>query len=417
MSTLRLDLTPLRVNRDFRYLWASGIITGLGSFATYVALPYQLAKLTGSYVAVGVLGLLEVVPLIVFGLWGGVLADRHDRRVMLFATECTFVVLVAVAVVNASLSEPKAWPIYVVSVLLATVDGLQRPSLDALVPRLVSSEHLPAASALNSLRGNIAHVVGPALGGILIAVGGVRSAYLFDIATFIASVLCIAQITRVPSQRTLNLRPVDELREAIRYVRTRRDIIGTYLVDTIAMVFAFPFALFPFIAREFNATWSLGFLYSSFAVGSFVATLTSRWTQRIRHHGRALVVAACLWGIAIAMASVVPSVYWVLGCFCVAGAADMVSGLFRSLIWNLTIPDELRGRMAGIEMLSYSIGPQIGQVRSSLTARLTSLRTSLFLGGAVCAGSVSVLPRAIPELWAFTAVEASASNRHRQQGI
>ncbi len=402
MSALRIDLTPLRANRDFRYLWLSGIVTGLGSFATYVALPYQLAKLTGSYVAVGILGLCEVLPLIVFGLWGGVLADRYDRRTMLLGTECTFVVLVAIAAVNASLNEPQVWVIYMVSALLATVDGLQRPSLDALLPRLVSADQLPAASALNSLRGNIAHVAGPALGGILIAVGGVRSAYAFDIATFVASVVCLLQVAKVPSQRAVVSRPVDELREAVKYVRTRRDLIGTYLTDTIAMVFAFPFALFPFIAREFDATWSLGFLYSSFAVGSLGATLTSRWTQRVRHHGRALIFAASVWGVAIALSSTVPSVYWVLICFCIAGAADMVSGLFRSLIWNLTIPDDLRGRMAGIEMLSYSIGPQIGQVRSSITARFTSVRTSLLIGGVVCAGSVSLLPRAIPELWTFT---------------
>lgn len=403
MPTLRIDVTPLRVNRDFRLLFASGLVTGLGSFATYVAMPFQIAELTGSYVAVGILGLIEVVPLIIFGLWGGVLADRVDRRSMILWTECAFVVLVVVLAVNSSLTDPHVWLIYVVSMFIAALDGLQRPSLDAVLPRVVPAEHLAAAGALNSLRGNIAHIGGPALGGILIALGGVRTAYLFDIATFVVSALCIAQVGNVPVVRDALSRPVDELREALKYLRSRRDLVGTYVVDLLAMVMAFPFALFPFIVKEFDAPWSLGFLYSSFAIGSLCATLTSRWTQTVRHHGRALIAAATLWGTAIAMSSLVPSIAWVIVCFSIAGAADMVSGLFRSLMWNLTIPAEIRGRMAGIELLSYSLGPQAGQVRSSLFARLTSVRTSLLTGGVACVACVAALPRALPELWNFVA--------------
>lgn len=401
MATLRIDITPLKANRDFRLLFISGLVTGLGSFATYVALPFQIADLTGSYVAVGVLGVVEVVPLVVFGLWGGVLADRVDRRKMILWTEVLFVAFVLVLVLNSSLSESRVWVIYAVSMVLAALDGLQRPSLDAVVPRIVPPEHLAAAGALSSLRGNIAHVAGPAIGGVLIAIGGVRTAYLFDVATFVVSAACVAGVAHVPTVREVFLRPIDELREALSYLRTRRDLVGTYVVDLIAMVMAFPFALFPFIASELRATWSLGFLYSSFAIGSLVATLTSRWTQRVRYHGRALIAAALVWGCAIAASSLVSSIYWVLAWFCVAGAADMVSGLFRSLIWNLTIPADIRGRMAGIEMLSYTVGPQAGQVRSTLTARLTSVRMSLFTGGLTCTALVGVLPRALPELWGF----------------
>lgn len=402
MAHLRLDLSPLRELRDFRLLFTAGLVSNLGSMATFVAMPYQVAELTGSYVAVGILGVLEVVPLVVFGLWGGLLADRIDRQRMVFVTEVVFVLLVCVLLVNALRpGGGEVWPVFVVSLLFAAVDGLQRPSLDAIIPRVVPPDRLASAGALVSLRGNIAHVGGPALGGLLIAVGGVQAAYLFDALTFVVSIVLLARVARVPSTREQAGRPVDELREAFRYVRTRRDILGTYLVDTLAMVFAFPYALFPFIAAEYDAPWSLGLLYTSLAVGGLLATVTSGWASRVHHHGRAVIAAAAVWGVAIASSGLVGDIWWVIAWLMVAGAADMVSGLFRSLIWNRTIPDELRGRMAGLELLSYAVGPQVGQVRSTFTAQVTSLRASLVIGGAVCAGSMAVLPSALPELWNF----------------
>lgn len=400
---IRLDASLLRRNKNFRNLWLSGVITGLGSFATYVAMPYQIAQLTDSYVAVGLLGVTEVIPIIVFGLWGGIIADRFDRRTVVVRTELVLLCLSLTLLINSQLSHPKLWVIYVVSALFASVDGIQRPSLDAILPRVVQPHELPAASALRTLRGNIAHVVGPALGGILIATGGVSVAYLFDALSFVLSMWFILRISRLPTQRESFESPLRELRDAFGYLRTRKDIIGTYAIDTIAMICAFPYALFPFIVKEYNVPWALGFLYSSLAVGSLLATISSGWTSRIRRHGRAVVFSAVLWGVAILCAGLVKNIYWVLVFLVLAGAADMMSGLFRSLIWDLTIPDDLRGRMAGLELLSYGIGPQVGQVRSTLTARWTSIQSSLIIGGAVCVGGVGMVQSAIPALWAFEA--------------
>ena len=398
-----MNTALLRTNRNFRNLWLSGVITGLGSFATYVAMPYQIAEITGSYVAVGVLGLTEVVPIIVFGLWGGVIADRFDRRTVVVRTELALLLLALVLLVNSQLSSPHVWVIYVVSAMFAAVDGIQRPSLDAMLPRVVEPADLPAASALRTLRGNIAHVAGPALGGVLIAIGGVSVAYSFDALSFIASTYFLLRISRIPSQREVLEHPLKELRSAFAYLRTRKDIIGTYVADTIAMVLTFPFALFPFIVDEYDAPWALGFLYSSLAVGSLLATVTSGWTTRVHRHGRAVVLAAGSWGAAICLAGFVKDIRWMLFFLVIAGAADMMSGLFRSLIWDLTIPDDLRGRMAGLELLSYGVGPQLGQVRSSLTARWTSIQSSLIIGGAACVGSMGVLGSAMPALWHFDA--------------
>lgn len=398
---LRIDFSPLKTNRDFRNLWLSGVITGLGSFATYVSMPYQIAEITGSYVAVGLLAATEILPIIVFGLWGGVIADRFDRRAVVAITESVLFGLVIVLLLNAQLEQPHVWVIYVISALFAAVDGIQRPSLDATLPRVVAVDDLPAASALRSLRGNIAHIAGPALGGILIAIGGVSASYSFDAMTFVASITLLMRMAPVPTTRGGHERPLMALRSAIGYLRTRRDIIGTYLVDTVAMVCTFPFALFPFIVEQYHAPWALGFLYSSLAVGSLGATLVSGWTSRVHRHGRAVVWSATIWGMAICVAGMVRSIWWVLAFLVVAGAADMMSGLFRSLIWDLTIPDNLRGRMAGLELLSYGVGPQVGQVRSTLTARWTSIQGSLLIGGAVCVGSMGMIRSALPTLWNF----------------
>ncbi len=398
---IRLDTQLLRRNKDFRLLWLSGVITGLGSFATYVAMPYQIAKLTGSYVAVGFLGVTEIAPIVVFGLWGGVIADRFDRRGVVLRTEIAMMLLVALLFVNSHLAHPQLWIIYVVSALFASVDGIQRPSLDAMLPRIVPPQDLAMAGALRSLRGNVAHVLGPSFGGVLIAIGGVSIAYGADAASFFLSAIFLVGISRLPVQRETFDHPVEELRGAFQYLRTRNDIIGTYVVDTIAMVCAFPYALFPFIAVEYHSQWALGFLYSAMAVGSLMATATSGWTQRVTRHGKAVVYAALAWGLAILLAGLMKNIWWVLGCLIFAGAADMVSGLFRSLIWDLTIPDEIRGRMAGLELLSYGVGPQAGQVRSTLTARWTSIQASLVTGGALCIAGVSVVKTAIPALWNF----------------
>ena len=400
---MRVDFSPLRDLPSFRRLLGSGLVSGLGSAATYVAMPFQIADLTGSYVAVGVLGIVEVVPLVAFGLWGGVVADRHDRKRIVLLTEVAMLSMSLLLVLNTVLWEPRVWAIYVVSMLFAALDGIQRPSLDALLPRLVPQDRLASAGALQSMFRNVHHIVGPAFGGLLIAFGGVEVAYGFDALTFVASALLLLRVGAVPAQDRDLQHPLREIREAFSYVRGRRDILGTYAVDTVAMVFAFPYALFPFIAREYDAQWALGFLYSSFAAGSLVVTATSAWTSRVHRYGRVVVLAATAWGVAIAASGLVHDVRWVIVFFALAGAADMVSGLFRSLLWNSTIPDEIRGRMAGLELLSYGIGPQLGQVRSTLAARLTSVQVSLTVGGAICASSMPAVVRGLPEVWRFDA--------------
>lgn len=400
-SSLRIDVTLLKGDSDFRRVFVAGSISMLGSFTTYVALPLQMAQLTGSYLAVGFMGVVELVPLVVFGLWGGVLADRVDRRRMVLWCELSFIVVLGALVANAWSSQPQAFVLYAAGACFAVIDGLQRPSLGAMLPRLVAPNRLAEAGALMSLRSNAAFVGGPALGGVIVASSGAAGAYLFDILTFAISAFIILRIAPVPPTVLERSHVLLELRDGVRYAFSRKDIVGTYVVDTIAMVFAYSNALLPFVALQYNASWALGALYAAPAVGSLIASATSGWITRVHRHGRAVAFAAMAWGLAMAAIGIAPNVYFTLAFLAIAGAADMVSGLFRGLIWNLTIPDSVRGRMAGIEMLSYSIGPQLAGIRASFVAKVTSLQLSFITGGLAATVLISLAPQALSALWQF----------------
>lgn len=396
-KSFAIDISPLRKYPDFRRLWTSGLISYFGSMITYVALPFQIKELTNSYIAVGLMGAVELIPLIVFGLYGGVLADKVDRRKMILYTEIALGLMTFALFLNSQMANPSLIWIYIVAGTFAALDGLQRPSADAILPRLVGHEDLPAASALMSLRWQTGVITGPALAGILLATSGTGTAYLVDVATFVISILFILRVKSVkPIEK--NLAPTfSAMREGIKYATSRKDLLGTYLVDIAAMFFAMPNALFPFWADQLNATWALGLFYAAGTVGSLIVTLTSGWVKNYHFHGRAVFLAALGWGAAITLAGISNSLILVLFFLALAGAADMVSGIFRSAIWNQSIPDELRGRLAGIELLSYSVGPLGGQIRAGTFAAVTNLKTSVISGGLLCIGFVSIATAALPK--------------------
>jgi MFS family permease len=401
LGRTRLDTRVLHTSRDFRLLFVGGSISRLGSMVTYVALPFQVKELTGSFVLVGVLGLVELVPLVAFGLYGGALADAVDRRRMVLSTELAFTVMSGGLLANALLPHPALWPLYVFAFVTAALDGLQRPSLDAMLPRIVAHEDLAAAGAVNGLSMNISTMAGPALGGVLIAWFGVGAGYLVDVLTFGGSLVALTLMHAVPPAAGAERPSLRGIGEGLAYAWSRKDLLGTYLVDLSAMFFAFPYALFPFVADDLHARWALGLLYSAGFAGGAVATAPSGWSRSVHHHGRAIVYASALWGAAIAAFGLSTNIWLCLGMLAIAGAGDMLSGIFRQLMWNQTIPDQLRGRMAGTELLSYSLGPQLGQVRSSLVAQWTSLRVSIAGGGVACVAGAVVLAVALPSLWTY----------------
>jgi len=386
----------------------------MGSMITYVAMPFQLKELTGSYLAVGLLGAVEIIPLILFGLYGGVLADSVDRKKMVWATEAGALVLVLILLANSTLWEPKIAVIYIVAGLFASVSGLQRPSMDSILPRLVSHEDLPAASALLSLRWQLGVIIGPTIGGIIFSTFSVSVGYGLDIATFLVSLVFLAMVKNVPALKEAEKPSLAVLIDGVKYAFSRQDLIGTYVIDLAAMTLAMPMALYPFWADDLGAPWALGFFYAAITVGSVFVTLTSGWTRTYRFHGRAVIIAAIGWGLAIAASGLSNSLVLVLICLTIAGAFDMVSALFRGNIWNQTIPDELRGRLAGIELLSYSVGPLAGQLRAASMAAATSLSFSVTSGGLMCVVVVGFLAIFLPKMWKYDVETNEFAVRERE---
>ena len=363
---------------------------------TYVTLPFQIKELTHSFLAVGLIGVVELVPLIVFGLYGGVLADAVDRKKMVWATEFAALIMTLLLLGNSMLPNPNLVLIYIVAGTFAALNGLQRPSMDAILPRIVSHDDLPSASALMSLRGQFGVIVAPAVAGIVISNYGATYGYLLDVITFVIALIFLYKVRNIPPSASAAPPSFASLVEGLQYAVNRKDLLGTYLVDLAAMFFAMPTALFPFWADQVGAPWALGFFYAAGTIGATLITLTSGWIRNYPHHGRAIAIAALGWGVAITLAGVTNSLPVILLFLVLAGASDMVSALFRAAIWNQSIPDELRGRMAGIELLSYSVGPLGGQARAGGMAAATSLRTSVVGGGMLCIAFVFSISAAMP---------------------
>ena len=402
-ASFAIDISPLKKYPDYRNLWSAGLVSYLGSMITYVAMPLHLKQLTGSYVAVGILGVIEILPLIIFGLYGGVLADAVDRKKMIWATEAGALVVVTTLLVNSMLPHPTTIAIYLAAGLFAVVDGLQRPSMGAILPRLVPQDELASASNLNSLRYQFGIIAGPTLGGLIFSTFNISIGYGFDIATYLISLIFLARVRNIPPSKEAEKPSFKALWDGVRYAFSRQDLLATYAIDLVAMFFAMPTALIPFWVDYVDAPWALGLFYSAGMVGALVVTLTSGWTKHYRFHGRAVIWAAMGWGVAIALSGVTHSVWIVLLCLALAGASDHISALFRGVIWNQTIPDHLRGRLAGIEMLSYSIGPLAGQLRAASVAAATSLSFSVTSGGVICVIGVAILAIFMPDFRKYDA--------------
>lgn len=432
---LRMDLSPLRGAADFRWLLCSRTVTLLGTEASEVALLVQAKQLTGSAFAVGLLGVAELVPLVMFGLYGGLLADRFDRARLLRWGEAGLGVLAALLLANALLPDPAVWPLYVLAAAMTTLTALQRPSFDAAVPRTVSRDQLPGAAALLGVSGNTSMIIGTALGGALAAGPGPQLVYGWDTASFLVSLILLTRVRPLPAAEPRvqvpardgkpgsplpatagadePAPPAERAAEGLRgvlagfhYARKRPELLGSYLADLAAMTLAYPVALFPFLAAQLHAPWSAGLMFAAPSAGALAASALSGWAGRVHRHGLAIALAASGWGLAVAAFGFAPDLAAALACLLVAGAADEISGIFRSTLWNQTVPDQLRGRLAGVELLSYSIGPSAGQLRAGGVASLTSPRIAAWSGGLLCVGAVGLVCLALP---GFTRYSSRAS--------
>lgn len=410
-----LDIGPLRRNVAFRRLFASQFISGLGTMVSYVAVPWQIYELTRSNAQVGLLGIVQLVPVVVCGLLGGAVADRMDRKSLLIGSEALMALCLAGLLANALAAAPSVVAIYALVAVLQGATGFHRPALEALTQKLARPDEFAAVAALSSVRGTVGMVAGPALAGLLLARWGAVGAYLFDLATFLAALFFIARIPRksVGAAADARERPhlLADLTEGLRFAWARPALMGTYIVDIVAMAFAFPIALFPAMAATDGRTESVGWLLSAMSVGALAIGLFSGWTKRVSRHGRAVVLAAAVWALGIVALGFAPSLAWGLLCLAVAGAADMVSGVFRGTIWNETIPNTMRGRLAGIEMISYLTGPLVGNARAGLMADAWGVSAAIWIGGVVCLFGVIATGFALPRFWAYRSSTGSSGCR------
>lgn len=404
LRSLALDLTPLKASRDFRLVYIGQFISYLGNAITYVVLPVQMYQLTHSSAAVGLLGVTEFVPTLALAFVGGALADATERRRLILACEIAMALCCVVLAANAWLPVSHTWVLFAGSAVLAGLNAIHRPALESVAPRLLPPELMPAVAALNGTRYSFTFIVGPGLAGVLAATAGPGVAYLVDGATFVAAALTTFLIRSVPPADGADRPSLRAVTEAWRYASGRQELIGTYALDLIAMFFGMPMALFPAIAEGFPGA-SVGWFYSMMAVGPLAVSLTSGWTARVRRHGLAITLAVVVWGLAIVGFGLATNLWLALACLALAGAADSVSSLFRMTIWNQTIPNRLRGRMASIEMLSYLTGPCLGNAEAGLVAAAVGLRTSVVSGGVLCVAGAVVAAALLPRFISYDGAE------------
>lgn len=398
-----LNLDLLKRNSDFRLLFIGQLVSFFGSMISYVAVPFQVYDLSKSSLMVGALGTVQLVPVLVFGLIGGAYADRIDRRKLLLVSEGLMCVGVLGFFLNCLQAEPSLLAIFVLTAFLQSVNAFHRPAMEALTQSIVSPDQYPAAAALGSLRHSVGSIAGPALGGILIASFGLKVAFVIDFFTFLFAMICLQQMKSIPMMlKPSKLEsPLKSIGESLVFAYRKPELMGTYIVDIVAMTFAFPTALFPAMAEAWGGARAAGILYSSMSIGSLLVALVSRWTEKVDRHGAAVVLAAAVWGVAIVGLGLAQSLWVAVLFLAIAGAADSVSAIFRSVIWNETIPNAQRGKLAGIEMISYMSGPLLGNMRSGWMAGLMGVPMAVGIGGALCVFGVGACGFALPQFWQY----------------
>jgi MFS family permease len=406
IGRILLDTAPLRYDRDYRWLWGGQVVSGIGNQITRLALPFQVYSLTGSTLAIAALTVFQLIPILLFALVGGSLADAVDRRRLLLVTQTGLALCSLALVLLTASGDPPLVALFGIAFVAAGLGAVDQPARGASIPRLVPPERLPAALALNQLNYQASSIIGPAVAGVLIATVGLVGAYVVDVFTFVATFIALLAIRPIPPVGEVVKPGLAAIREGLRFARLHRPIMGTFVIDLIAMVFAMPTALFPVLALDVFRVGpiGLGLLGAAPAVGAFLGALFSGWVGRVTRVGRAVVLSVVGWGLAITAFGVcavvaTPGAFAIgLVALAAAGAADMLSAVFRNTIVQLEAPDELRGRVTSIHSLVVSAGPRLGDVESALLASLIGPAATVVAGGLLCLMGVVAMGQWMPEL-------------------
>jgi MFS family permease len=406
LARLAVDLTPLRTSQPFRRLWFGTGISAIGSQITTVAIPFQVYALTHSTLAVGLLAIAGLVPILTVPLYAGALADAVDRRRLLLLSDAALALVSVALLVNALMPQPRLWALFLCEALATGAYGFQRPARNALTPRLVGESQLTAAIAVEDAVFNLAHVAGPAFGGVVIAAFGLAGAYGVDVATFGASLLAIWLLPAVPPTEDAERPSVRSIVDGFRYVRSRPVLLGIFVADTNAMIFGMPAALFPAFGEHLGGgARTVGFLYAAPWIGAFAASVLSGWIAHVRRQGLGVCVAIGVWGSAIAFFGLSRALWLAVVLLAVAGAADFVSAVLRSTILLSVTPDALRGRLSGIELAQVASTPALGNLEAGVVASLVSLRFAIVSGGIACVAGIALVALMLPS---FTRHDAKA---------
>ncbi len=395
---LLADTTPLREFRQFRLLFIGRTISVAGSQFTVVAAPVQVFEITGSTLMVGLLGLAQLPPLLFASFLGGTLADAFDRKRILLVTQFLLAIASVGLAINATLSRPHLWVVFALTSVIAALSGIDAPTRTACTPSLVPPPQLPAALALNQISFTGSMIVGPAVAGLVIS-SSVAAAYWLDVATFAAAIVALAMMDPMTPSGGGTPPGWRAATAGWRYLRSKPAVEGAFVIDIDAMVFGMPRALFPELAeRVFNQPGAVGLLYAAPALGALLGASTSGWIARVEHQGRGVLLAVLLWGVAIAAFGFSPWVWLAVLLLALAGWSDMASSVMRSTIIQLSVPDEIRGRLSALHIANVTGGPRLGDVESGAVAAATDVRVSAWSGGLACIVGVGLVARAYPAL-------------------
>lgn len=399
---LLVDISPLKKNPNYALLFTGQFVSFIGTMITTVALPYQTYQLTHSSLMVGLLSLVQLIPLLITALLGGVFADKYNRRGLVIISEICLVLGCALLTINAYISQPSLIGIFVIASLMSAITGLHRPALDSMTQQLVEPGDYKALGVLLSFKYSFCMIVGPAIAGLIIAHLGIVLTYFIDLLTFTVSIAALSLMKNLPkSIVTKPMSAFSALKEGIQFAFKRQELLGSYCVDFIAMIFAMPNALFPAIAQSLGGAQTLGLLYAAPAVGALFISFFSGWTAAIKQDGKAIAIAAGFWGISMVGFGLSISLAWALLFLALSGAFDAISGIFRSTLWNHSIPHDFRGRLAGIEMISYLSGPRLGDTRAGIIASAAGITTAIVSGGIFCVLGVAVCCLFMPKFWKY----------------
>jgi MFS family permease len=402
---IAVDTSPLRESPEYRRLYFGECVSTIGTQMTAVAVPIQVFGITDSSLHVGLLGLASLVPLIVFGLIGGSIADSMDRRRLLLITGVLLAVVSFLLFLQAALDLRSVGLLYALVFLQSALFAVDSPARRAVIPRLLTPRQIPAATALTQVLWSFATIVGPLIAGAIVGTLGLEWAYGIDALSFAASLYAVVSLRAVPPEGGGTAAGVGSVMEGLRYLRTQPVLLMTFVIDIVAMVFGMPRALFPELAsqRYHGGEGTASVLYAAIAAGALLGALFSGRSSRVRKQGMAVLVAVFCWGLAIVGFGYANALWLAVVMLALAGAADMVSAVFRNSILQVATPDAMRGRLSGVFIAVVAGGPRLGDVEAGTVADLTSLRFAVVSGGVACVVGVVLLGLLVPSFRRYEA--------------